>query len=389
MRICLLSARFPPQRCGVGDYTYFLAGALARSGHDVDVLTAVGELDESLYPLQPNANIHRVISSWGTKGLPGVMRHVRKLDPHVLLIQYTPHAFDRRGITFAINVLPALLRVRGRIQVVTNLHEMYIPFARSLKRDLGALWQRAAALSLVAGSTRLSVTSTEWQRRLKRMGISKRIHVIPAGSNIPMATITKEDRARLRSQILGGTDRFLVASFGARHDRDLPAALYGLAQLKKERAAKLIWIGGGSLSEPDRIGIEQAMEREELTKHDIEWAPSLPHPEVSRLLSICDVMMLPFIDGVSTRRTSAVTALQHQLPLLTTRGSKEEPFFIHGRNVYSVPVGDRRALADGLVELARRPELRAHLAQGSRESYKTHFAWDVIAQQVTRLAEQQ
>jgi glycosyltransferase involved in cell wall biosynthesis len=324
-----------------------------------------------------------VISTWGTSGLPDIVRHVRNVDPEALVVQYTPHAFDRRGITFAINVAPAIVRVRGRIQVVTNFHEMYIPFGRSLKHDLGALWQRAAALSLVAGSTKLSVTSTEWQRRLEWMGISKRIQVIPVGSNIPLATITEEDRAHLRSQVLGGRDGFLVASFGARHDRDLPAVLYGLAQLKREHVAKLIWIGGGSPSEQDRIGIEKAMERERITKDDIELAPNLSHPEVSRLLSICDVMMLPFIDGVSTRRTSAVAALQHRLPLLTTHSPKEEPFFVHGRNVYSVPAGDRQALANGLMDLAGKPDLRSRLREGAQRTYEAHFTWSAIAEQVS------
>src|SRR5713226_6821574 len=106
VKICLVSARFPPQRCGVGDYTCFLGRALARAGHNVDVLTGVGELDELLYPLPSNVQVHRVIGSWGSDGLRDVVRHLRNLDPQVLLIQYTPHAFDRRGITFAVNVLP-------------------------------------------------------------------------------------------------------------------------------------------------------------------------------------------------------------------------------------------------------------------------------------------
>ncbi len=386
MKICLLSARFPPQRCGVGDYTYYLAGALARLGLGVDVLTGASELDESLYPPRPNVQVHRVIDSWGTRGLPKVFHHLRKIAPDLLVIQYAPHAFDRRGITFAVNLLPTLVRVSGRMRVVTNFHELYIPFDRSLKRNAGALWQRAAAALLATGSHTLSVTASEWERRLKRIGVRKRIQVVPVGSNIPLATISEAQRTRLRRQLLGDAEGLLVAGFGARHDRDIPAALYALQQLKREQPAKLVWIGGGSAGERERASIEQTMPLNGLEEDEVNWTGQLPHCEVSGLLSVCDVVMLPFVDGVSTRRTSAVTALQHGLPLLTTRGTPQEPWFVHGKNVYLVPAGDRHGLVHGLIELARRPELRAGLGEGARTLYKARFAWDVIAEQAARLA---
>ncbi len=386
MRVCLLSARFPPQRCGVGDYTYFLAGALARLGHDVEVLTGPGDLDESLYPLPPNVQVHRVIDSWGTGGLPEILRYLRKLAPDLLVIQYAPHAFDRRGITFAINLLPVLARGSISTRIVTNFHELYVPFDRSVKRNLAALWQRAAAMLLASGSRALSVTASEWQRRLRTMGIRKRIQVIPVGSNIPLTTISEEDRARLRRRLLDRSDGVLVASFGARHDRDLMAALYGLQRLKTETPARLVWIGGGTLHEGERRSVEQAMDLNRLRAGDVEWTGELSHPEVSRVLGVCDLMVLPFVDGVSTRRTSAVTALRHGLPLLTTRRARQEPWFVHGENVYLVSTGNKQALADGLVELAQTPALRARLSDGARELYRARFAWHLIAEQVAELA---
>jgi len=84
LRVCLLSARFHPQRSGVGDYTYFLASAVARVGDDVGVLSGGGELDESFYPLPRHMRVHRVVDGWATKGLPDVISYPRKLDRRVL-----------------------------------------------------------------------------------------------------------------------------------------------------------------------------------------------------------------------------------------------------------------------------------------------------------------
>lgn len=386
MKICLLSARFPPQRCGVGDYTYFLSGALAGRGHSVDVLTAMGELDELLYPPPVGVQVHRVVTSWEAKGLPDLIGHLRRLRSQVLVIQYTPHSFDHRGITFAINLLPTLLRF-SQVRIITNFHELYITFSRSIKRNTGALWQRSSAMLLATASHALTVTAPEWQSRLQSIGIRKSVEMIPVGSNIPLAPISDEDRALLRNSIFRKTDGLLVAGFGARHDRDIPTALYALQQLKKRGPAKLVWIGGGNPNPQQTLSIEQALRDHGLDGNDVEWTGALRHPEVSRLLSACDVMILPFVDGVSTRRTSAVSALQHGLPLLTTRGASLQPWFVQGENVYLSPTGDRQGLADGLVELARRPDLRARLAQGGRRLYETYFGWDVIAQQVSGLAE--
>jgi glycosyltransferase involved in cell wall biosynthesis len=387
MRICILSSRFPPQRCGIGDYTYFLACALARIGHDVDVLTAVGELDESLNPLPSNVRVHRLIRTWGLASLSKILRIIQALHPNLLLIQYAPTAYDRRGVTLAVNLLAASLRAVSGIRVMTNFHEIYTPFGQTLKRDLGAFWQRAAALLLASGSHSVSATALDWERCLKHIGVGKPINVVPVGSNIPLAIISETEREEIRAQLLGGRHGLLLAGFGAQHDRDIPAALYGLRRLKKLGPARLIWIGGGTPGRQYKVSIESALRENGLNGDDIEWTGVLPHPDVSRLLSSCDLMLLPFVDGVSSRRTSAIAALQHGLPLLTTRGAVPEPRFVHEKNVYLLPTGDRQALADGLLEMAQKPEMRKRLAEGGRALYTEHFTWEAIAQEVARLAE--
>ena len=42
MRIGLLSAAFPPDLDGIGDYTYWLANALAEGGVETSVWTSLG-----------------------------------------------------------------------------------------------------------------------------------------------------------------------------------------------------------------------------------------------------------------------------------------------------------------------------------------------------------
>ncbi len=386
IRVCLCSSHFPPDRGGVGDYTYFLASALARIGYDVQVLTTVGDADPVLYPAAPGVAVHRVVKSWGLRGLPRILQTVGALESDALVIQYAPHAFDRRGITLAVNLLPLVLRATTRIRVVVNFHELYIPFDRSLRHYLGALWQRAMAFVVAAPSQALAAVSTEWPRRLRRIGVWKRIQVIPVGSNIPRADVTAEALEAVRETL--GVDRstLLVGCFGsAGPHRDAVLLRTAVGKLRREQSMKLVWLGESGLRTERGAGLREAPGVGD--DGGITWTGPLSHPEISRIMSACDLFVLPFTDGVSTRRGTLAAALLHGLPILTTRGKRLDDVFVHRENVYLVPQGHTEALADGLLELARCPELRDRLARGARTLHDGYFAWDVIARQVARVVE--
>src|SRR5262249_26500067 len=154
------------------------------------------------------------------------------------------HAFSHRGITLAVNLLPAITRMFDRVRVVTTFHELFIPFQFRLKRAAGALWQRIAAGLLSLGSNDIMVTAEEWKRGLEDLGVEKPIELIPVGSNIPLVPLSDVDRKALRGRLLGATDGFLLGGFGARHDRDIVGVMVGLRTLKSTAHARLVWIGG-------------------------------------------------------------------------------------------------------------------------------------------------
>ena len=387
MKVCLLSARFPPQCCGVGDYTYFLGSALAGLGNEVHALTGAGPLDEVRYPLPRGFTAHRAIDAWDARRLPPILCTLFDLRPDVLVIEYSPHAFDRRGLTFAANLVPLLARFVPKARVVTNFHELYLPLGGSVPRSLAAVWQRATTLVTAAASHTVCVTAPLWQTLLQGLGVRKRIDVIPVGSNIPRAAVTEHERRRVRSQLLPGGEGVLIAGFGAVHDRDVALLVEGLARLQRERPARLVWIGAGVGARHHLDGIVRAMRQGGVSESDLVWTGTIPHPEVSKLLAASDLMALPFIDGVSTRRSTAMAALEHGLPLVTTRAHEIDDLFRDGDNVCLVPVGDRAGFCETLLRLARDTDLRARISDGARALYQTHFAWGVIARQVARALE--
>ena len=100
----------------------------------------------------------------------------------------------------------------------------------------------------------------------------------------------------------------------------------------------------------------QAM-RDELVKRYPELAGrlhaagTLAAAELSLHISACDVMLQPYIDGVSSRRTSVMVGLSHGVPVVTTSGRLTETLWAESGAVALAPVEDMAALvtSDGAI----------------------------------------
>jgi glycosyltransferase involved in cell wall biosynthesis len=375
--VCVCSPHYPPTASGVGDYTYFLANAIAEMGCSVEVLTSVGEPASKLYAPHPGVEVHRVVKSWGVEGVAHILAAVRALRSNTILLQYAPHAYGRWGMTLGVNLLPAAVRAATGKRVILNFHELFIPFDHVPRHVLGALWQRAMAFLIGVSSNSVTAVSSEWPRRLRRVGIHGKVRVIPVGSNIPRADLAPDERQRIRLELGTGRDGLLVGCLGATGPHgDVVLLKEALRKARGQCALTAVWLG--------RTGLNTRG----LDEDGVTWTGPLPHPEISRTMSSCDIFVLPFGDGVSTKRTTLAAALLHELPVLSTSGERVDRIFVHGQNIYLASSGDSEALAKGLVELGQSVELRGHLARGARALYQAHFAWEVIARQVVQEIDQ-
>src|ERR1035437_7195041 len=119
MKICFVSGALPDVPCGIGDCTDALAGALARHGHEVVVLTTVSP------DLRPEIG-YRVVplrTSWSLGDTGRIAAAVRREQPDVLHVQF-PGVNVGRG--FAVAFAPWAVRLRGhRPLLVTTLHEFH------------------------------------------------------------------------------------------------------------------------------------------------------------------------------------------------------------------------------------------------------------------------
>jgi glycosyltransferase involved in cell wall biosynthesis len=99
----------------------------------------------------------------------------------------------------------------------------------------------------------------------------------------------------------------------------------------------------------------------------------LPPGQVAAHLAACDLLLQPYPDGASSRRTSLMAGLALGLPVVTTEGAYSEPLWREGGAVALAPA-DRPDLAVAAAEkLLTDAAARAALGEKARALYTKCF----------------
>jgi glycosyltransferase involved in cell wall biosynthesis len=95
--------------------------------------------------------------------------------------------------------------------------------------------------------------------------------------------------------------------------------------------------------------------------------------DVSRHVSACDLMLQPYQDGVSGRRTSVMTALAHGVPVVTNEGKATENCWSNSGAVELTEVGDIGSMIKVVRRLLAEEETRKSLSASGANLYRTRF----------------
>jgi glycosyltransferase involved in cell wall biosynthesis len=290
--------------------------------------------------------------------------------PAWVLLQYNPFSYGRWG--FAPGLLRDVLALRRRagVPIAIMVHEAWVPMTDWRTAAMG-LWQRAQLRALLRLVDRV-MTSTEVLARELGEGA---VHV-PIATNITPVAISP-DLARAR---LGLDGRLVVTLFGRCHpSRALDhaeAAIAALSEVHGPERMMVLNLGAGAPAL--RLAPEVTVRRP---------GPLAPD-ELSLHLAASDIVMLPFTDGVSTRRSTLMAALAHGRPVLGLSGENTDAVLAAATDALALtPAGDIPAFARAAVELTSdQGRLRAIGAAGLR-LYETCFAWPVAAGRIATVFE--
>ncbi|GAC1541250.1 MAG: glycosyltransferase family 4 protein [Herpetosiphon sp.] len=377
MRIALISAEYPPTIGGMGDYTYHLAVELLQRGHHAMVITG-GRAPSAESRSVPSLSLP---ITWRWNALPRLLAALHALCPDVVHLQYQAGAYGQHP---AITLLPALISRRLKLPVVVTPHDLLLPYLFPKADPV----RRIVMRTMLTAADAVIVTNTADLARLTGRHVADRrhytahlahLHLIPIGSNIPVAPPVGYERAAWRAAA-GLADAEVVAYFGlVGPSKGLLPLVESLPLLPPN--VRLLIIGGAAPGPADQAYaacVDHCIEHLALNDRILRTGPCSP-AEVSAWLLASDVVALPFLDGASYRRGSLLAALAHGLPVVTTPPEATLVPELNDRAaVYFVPQPEKRALAGALRAVLADPVLRERLSKGAR-LLSQHWSWPAIA----------
>lgn len=369
MRVTFVTGSFPAMHCGVGDYTARLVESLLTIDPTIQVNVITTANSKVTVPGCSGWTINQ-ISSWRLGMLPRLMRMIEAARPDVVHIQY-PAAGYNNGL--APNILPlAASLLQPGFPVVVTLHEFSV--AHPLRR--------LSALFFLLCARRIVVCDGREQRAVNRFLRLRRqkATLLPLAANIPVfAPFISMNRYTSEQQNPRRDGRELtLCYFGfVSKSKDVFFLLKVLASLRGEGLPlRLLLIGG--ITREARGKLSALMDDLELTEY-VTLTGFCPPETVSRHLTESDVALFPFRDGVSLRRSTFLTAMQHGLPVVTTRAKGYLPEGLSdGYNVCLVDVWDEAGFIAKARRLVHDAGLRAKLGRNALNWGKS-FDWLTVA----------
>jgi glycosyltransferase involved in cell wall biosynthesis len=113
-------------------------------------------------------------------------------------------------------------------------------------------------------------------------------------------------------------------------------------------------------------------------KKRIHATGPLQDHDLSHHLSACDLVLQPFPDGLSTRRTSLMNALAHGIPVVSNSGHLTEEIWEENGSVALGATGTGPDLAPVCTRLLLDQSARKSFGEKGAELYRTRFDWPNI-----------
>ncbi len=378
-RWCIITSEYPPHAGGVSDHTFLLARALADAGDMVEVWTPP---DDRTPTEQPGVTVHVLPSCFKLDALKE-LRHVLHTLPAEtrVLVQYVPTSFGWRMMNLPFAWLLYTQRWRG---LDIYFHEVGFVVSRRqrMRRNIAGLVHLVMNWLTVRSAARVFVAIPEWERRLRRLGLSssdpdRLVTWVPVPSNVPDTADAERVRAiRDDARVHGATS--IVGHFGTFGRYHMAILLPTIVRVLDDGAARvMLLIGRNSAAMRDAL----LAERPDLSARIVATGGLEPQ-EVSAHVAACDVLLQPYDDGASARRGSLMAGLALGRAIVANRGFATGAVFAQRRAVYLTNSADPDVLSNAVETLLAEPDLRQELGTRARELHNDLFA---LSRGVTRL----
>lgn len=354
---------------GLADHTLLLAQRLAASRR-VHVLTSVGA------EKQVGVDVSATVGRWSDFG--DLLRQFDALPREAAIIwQYVPHMYGRGGINSSLPTVMGALRAAGRHQIVV-IHEMMAPLSWR-PRFLWCAWNhRLQWRRIRAVADRLALSTERWieQWSAREPGLAPKFSLLPSPSNISCVTVSDHHREDWRRRLGWTSEMRVMAYFGS------------VAAGKKIEWVYRAWEAAESELGPTALviaGRQRDLIRPESSQRHYRVLGHLPDVEIAGLLRAVDVLVLPFMDGVSERRSSFMASLEAGVPVATTVGFNTGRTLRGADYLAAAAEDDLKGYCDVVVRLLGDEARRRDLGARGQTAYRKCYSWEVVTRRLEGL----
>jgi len=367
----IITCEYPPQIGGVSDCTATYAALLGASLPTHVWCPAVDAADVAA---PPGVQIHRELGSFSIADLRRVGKLLNQRPAtRRLFVQWVPHGYGHRSVNLPIAcwLLTRAWWYRDDLQVL--VHEPCAPLSLRPAHLAAALLHRLMLVLVCLGASTVWESTPSWEPVIRPFLLGR---TRPRWLPIPAATATLP----LQSHSPRSSDGpAVVGHFGTFSPSVTPLLEPALMTVLERSAAHVRLIGRGS----DRFRSDVARRRPEFAVR-LHASGIVPVDALAAELSACDIMVQPYPDGISARRTSALALLRAGLPVVTNLGQLCEHFWQREDAVELAPSPDGVQLGDATLRLLADAPRRAALSANAQSMYARYFDTSHIAAALLR-----
>jgi glycosyltransferase involved in cell wall biosynthesis len=366
MNWVIVTGAYPPDEMGLADYAVLVSEELAARGDRVWIFAGAGP--DTGRSSAAGVTLRRFPAHFGLRALTLMSRELGKVpQPRQMLLLYVPQAFGPRawmqkrrfrGVPLALCLWLQLLHER----VWTTFFEAAVvpgPNPSRSTRVLAAATRWMLNLAL-RKSSRVMVATPALAEVIREVtGREPATEWLPVPSTLPVR-IEPARVAGLRRRLLGEDGETLLGHFSS-YRPAMADLLYPMVEslLRDQAKRRLILIGQGS----EDFAAKCRAAWPELAPQFLATG-NLPAQQAAEHLSACDVVVEPYLDGVTTQRTSTMGPLALGCLIVTNDGPWTEPVWRESGAVALAASPDAGLLAAKVEEVLRtRPALGERAAQ--------------------------
>lgn len=314
MRICFIVGSFPDMKCGVGDYTYKLSEELSKQGFEIHIITSKKANCKSNL-----MKIHNIIEEWDSKGSKQIVERLQEIQPDIVNIQYPSNEYKNN---FAMNILPLKIKKKIDTKIIATIHE-YECF--TLKRKIRYMLNFKKLDQII-------VAEEEFISAIKKDFKNTKVKYIKISSNIPRSKLGQEEKEKLIEKY-NLKDKKIISYFGFA----LPSKgiEYLLNLIPKLENSKLLFINELNENNEYHKTLLDLIDKLQIKDKVAITGLLDDEADVADLLSLSDVCVLPFVNGVKTRNGSFLAAYNQKIKVVTTSNNlkdKDGIYYVEPKN---------------------------------------------------------